>query len=166
MPGSLMDVQGVEATSRLLSELKTSIPRELAVGMDEAMTPVQNEVVNYPGSRTPTNPRSVYVRGRGTEYTREDGSKKLYATSERYGATTTKGVKREGPDIVGYVNSPASYAELLRGTLEPGSERYDKPAWMHRGIWKTLKTIRDELLPSITRRLNKRIQDLIARLDR
>ena len=156
-----MEVDGDEETAAFLRAAREGIPVEIRVGMDEGLAVLQNATTEYPPQRPPANPQSVYVRGVGT---RRNGQQ--YYSSERYGASQFRGVERYGREIVGYLNMPASYSKYLRGDMEQGSPRYNRPAWMHVGVWRTLVEIVNEFLPDIVRRLEKRLQTYFNRLDK
>lgn len=152
----------VTGLDEMISSVKSSragIPTAIYVAMAAAMADVRKDVATYPPQRPPSNPQSVYIRGVGTRYTRKDGTSKTYKTSERYGATTIYRVVREADNIVGFVNSKASYAIYLRGTLlDPTFQ-----AWMHQNRWKTLADISEAAMPMIAARVTVAINDYLNR---
>lgn len=154
-----MTVEGLEHTIEAIKSSRLGIPTAIYVTMSAGMQEILSDVKTEPPQRPPANPQSVYIRGVGTRYTRKDGSTKTYKTSEKYAATSTYRVLREDDNVVGYVNSKASYAVHLRGSLlQP-----DLQAWMHQNRWKTLASIVEDRIPVIQLRMERAVEEVMKK---
>lgn len=152
-----MTIAGLEETIKAVATLPAGIPGAIFVTMASAMMEVRNDVASYPDQRPPADPRRVYIRGVGTRYYGPNGTTTKY-TSQRYGATTVYRVAREGNEVVGFVNSKATYSTDLRGTLkDPGLRKR-----IHDN-WDTLVEIVDRNVPRLEKRMEAAINEEMRR---
>lgn len=152
-----MTIEGLEEVIKAVATLPAGIPGAIFVTMSAAMMEVRNDVAGYPDQRPPADPRRVYIRGVGTRY---KGLKRTttYRTSQRYGATTVYRVAREGNEVVGYVNSKATYSNWLRGTLKNPEDQAKQHA-----NWDTLVEIVDRNVPRLEKRMEAAINEEMRR---
>jgi hypothetical protein len=155
MSGITMTAVGLKEMIADVKSSRTGIPTAIYMAMAASMAIVARDVKTYPPQKPPRNPKRIYIRGVGTRYL---PTKKTYRTSERYGATTVYRVLREDNAVVGYVNSKASYANWLRGTLERMHEQADQHT-----NWETLREIADRNMPLIVARVNVAVTDYLKR---
>lgn len=158
----LIKVEGLNETITAMREARAKLPPELQLIAAEATLPVLEAVASYPPQPAPKNEDYVYMRGQGTKYMPTGKIYKL--SSQQYGKTAHQFTRSDGKDIIAGVATPATYSLYLRGDVDPGSKFYDRPAYMHKGIWETLVNIVTRLLPLIQNKVNTRIQAFIRRL--
>lgn len=148
----------VTGLKEMIADVKSSragIPSAIYVAVSASLKEIQTEIAKYPPQKAPADPKRIYIRGKGMKYI---PTGRIQKTSEQYGKTTTIRVLREGNNIVGFVNSKASYASYIRGELDGKGQ-----AWMHVGVWPTLKSIVDEQTPLIKVRVDVAVQDYLKR---
>lgn len=151
-----VDTRQAETKSAALAEARRLMPNTIELAIEEGMLPMFDELKTYPPQGAPANPKKVYERGKGMKYVPTGKIYKL--TSEVYGKQTFKtGSYRD--QAFGKIEQPSSYAEHVRGNLTDHPE----PAWMHKGIWKSLVSIVKVHLPRIFAILDKRVQEILNR---
>lgn len=160
MSRPLINVEGLKEVMQSMRDYKNRLPPEMEVMATEATLPILENVAYYPPQPPPKNEKTVYIRGQGTKYL---PTGKVYLTSQQYGKTAHQFLRREGKDIVAGVGTPATYSLYLRGDTETSGKYYDRSAYMHKGIWETLVSIVNRLLPNIMLRFNLRVQDFLKR---
>lgn len=157
----LIEVEGLREVMQAMKAAREKLHPEVEVMMAEATLPLLEAVASYPSQPPPKDEKHVYLRGQGTKYV---PTGKIYYTSQQYGKTAHQFTRREGSDVVAGVGMPATYAVYLRGDMDTGSKRYNKPAWMHNGVWETLVSIANRLLPNIIVRFDMRIGDFLRKI--
>lgn len=160
MSRPLITVEGLKEVMQAMRDYKNRLPPELELMANEATMPILENVASYPPEPPPKNEKSVYLRGQGTKYL---PTGKIYATSQQYGKTAHQFMRREGGDIVAGVGTPATYSVYLRGETDSNSKYYDRSAAVHKGVWETLVSIINRLLPNILTRFNLRIADFLRK---
>lgn len=130
----LTTITGLREAARGLNAVHDGLPHTVSGGMNEAVKPIHRATAAYAPQRNSSHKRTGM-----------------------YGKTQTSGVYWRGSDTYGYVYMPAKYAIWLRGTPD-GSYL---GAWMHRGWWRSLKSILDEHLPRAVAIIERRVQQLI-----
>lgn len=157
----LISVEGLKEVMQMMKAARQGLHPEVQVIAAEATLPLLEAVASYPGQPAPRNEKYVYLRGQGTKYV---PTGKVYLTSQQYGKTAHQFTRREGDDVVAGVGMPATYAVYLRGDIDTSSKYYDRPAWMHKGVWETLVSIVNRLLPNIRIRFDMRIADFLRKI--
>lgn len=140
-------VEGAQENIEALRQFKEQTPAEFQVALAAGMKPIVGAMKQYP-------PQPPYMGAPTT------GRIVSYRRTGNYGARITGPyVEQHGNEIVGYINSGASYSTYLRGDLAgyPG-------AYMHIGIWQTLTEIIAKLLPQTQSRIERQLSSLINRL--
>jgi hypothetical protein len=139
-----ISVTNVRETIDALQRAQQEVPDAIRVAVDAGLRLILKPMKEYPPQPPPMGKRpSRYLR---THLYERDITGPYITMHDR--------------SIFGYINSGAPYSLYLRGN----AENYDG-AWMHIGVWESLSSILQRVLPQVKALISDQLDRLFRRLN-